>query len=206
MDTENCYRCAPKLVPAMGFIPMPEPSNIGDSRFDEQRIPLCSTHYFEAKQNCYYVVPFDRDDDPVDSFLSRVNRKHKQIRGSLKLKYGLDKDAPRASKTGKERFPIETTPSHPITNVGDEVIILHNENGSESERLKTPQLLPPRTNQTSHNIKYKFHHPDGNQTVCGLPVVSVACTTEEDMLTCKNCINLLVGRETEYAENTSMRK
>ena len=87
-NTENCDRCLPKIIsPAMGYIPLPEMTNIGDTRGDERRILLCNHHYFEAKKNCYYVVPFNRDNDPVDSFLTRVNQKHKELRGNLRLKF-----------------------------------------------------------------------------------------------------------------------
>lgn len=71
----------------MGYIPLPELTNIGDTRVDERRILLCRYHYFDAKNNCYYVIPFNRDDDPVDDFLSRVKRRHKLVRGTHKLKF-----------------------------------------------------------------------------------------------------------------------
>lgn len=85
MDTEYCQRClSDKLVEAIGYIPLP---GISDSRPDERRIFLCTHHYFQAKYDCYYVVPFDRMIDPVDSFGSQVNAKHRRIRGSLALKF-----------------------------------------------------------------------------------------------------------------------
>lgn len=86
MDSTNCDRCLPKLSLAMGFIPMPAISNNGDDR-DDRKIFLCNYHYFEAKKDCYYVVPFNHDDDPVNSFLARINRKHKLVRGSRHLKF-----------------------------------------------------------------------------------------------------------------------
>lgn len=87
-NTQYCDRCSPNVFSdAMGYIPLPEMTNIGDTRVDERRILLCRYHYFEAKNNCYYVVPFDRDDDPVDDFLPRVKKRHKLIRGTHKLSF-----------------------------------------------------------------------------------------------------------------------
>lgn len=195
MDTENCQRCLPRHVPAMGFIPLPEPSRVGDSRFDEQRILVCNDHYFEAKKNCFYVVPFDRDDDPVDNFIGRINRKHKEIRGSLHLKYGSRKD--------KQKAEREETQERLSKELSDEDKI-----GSTS----VERILPPRKSQTNKNHVYKVHYLDGDKTSCGLPAIDVVSTTDMLRLTCKNCANVLASQaaealnEDEYAENTAVRR
>lgn len=69
---------------------MPEMSSelISKGGEEDRRILVCSDHYFEAKANCFYVVPFDRDDDPVDNFITLVKLKHKSIRGTPRLKFG----------------------------------------------------------------------------------------------------------------------
>lgn len=89
IDTENCYRCLPKLKSAIGYIPIPEMANETNTQaYEERRILLCRAHYFEAKANCFYVVPFNRDDDPVDNFVTLVKLKHKTVRGTNQLKFG----------------------------------------------------------------------------------------------------------------------
>lgn len=90
-NLQYCDRCLPQVFSdVIGYIPLPEMTNIGDTRVDERRILLCIYHYFEAKKDCYYVVPFNRDDDPKDDFLARVAKRHKFIRGSNRLKFNRD--------------------------------------------------------------------------------------------------------------------
>lgn len=170
-NEEYCDRCAPKLIRAMGFIPMPEMSSelISKGGEEDRRILVCSDHYFEAKANCFYVVPFDRDDDPVDNFITLVKLKHKSIRGTPRLKFG-------------NRGPSG------VTDVIDDIV------GSDSRRPEKSTVSSNGSRKRGSKIHY---HSTNDETICGLPTASVESTEEIESLTCKNCIGLLSREEIE---------
>lgn len=184
-NLEFCDRCLPeKSVTAMGYIPLPEMTNIGDTRVDERKILLCRTHYFEAKENCYYVIPFSRDDDPVDSFFTLVKRKHKRIRGDTRFKFKPPK------------FSEEEEPMSPV------LIGLHPQRNrrirNSGFRLEKPTLAekPRLINRNSRktNPKAKIHFVEDNRITCGMPVASVDSTNDVNFLTCRNCLTILNQR------------
>lgn len=189
-NLEYCDRCLPeKNVPAMGYIPLPEMTNIGDTRVDERRILCCNFHYFEAKKNCFWVVPFDRDDDPVDSFLARVKQKHKLIRGENRLKFKppryQEKEEP-LDPLILEDFPkprrIRNTQKGVPKNTG-----FRKDENITSEK---PKLLSPR-NGNSKRPTPKVHLFDNGRVACGYPVESTQSTTDVELLTCKFCLNIV---------------
>lgn len=194
-NLEFCDRCLPeKCVPAMGYIPLPEMTNIGDTRVNERRILCCNFHYFEAKKNCFWVIPFNKDDDPVDSFLTRVKQKHKRLRQTPRLKFKPPRyeEEETLDPVILEDFP---KPRRITTREG-----IPKRTGFRKDFEPTaekPKLLSPR-NGSSKRPKLKVHlraaldEPglDNGKVACGYPVASTQSTTDVELLTCKFCIDI----------------
>lgn len=172
----------------MGYIPLPEMTNVGQTRVDERRILLCHTDYFDAKKNCFYVVPFNRDDDPVDSFFTRVKQKHNRIRGGTKLKFKpprfQEKEEP-LDPVILEDFPKprrvrNTTPRKEVELVSEK-----------------PKLIS--RNGNSKKPKPKIHFRGDNQTACGLQgfTPNTFATTNIEAVNCKHCLALLTRKPLE---------
>lgn len=160
----------------MGYIPLPEMTNIGDTRVDERRTLLCNFHYFEAKKNCFYVVPFNRDDDPVDSFLTRVNQKHRRLRSGNKLKF-------KPPKYQEREDPLDP----PLVDI--------------APKPRRPKFVPTKNGNSKKNTLKIHFCEDEKQSVCGLPLSSTKVTADVDALTCKHCISLVSNRKARETAN-----
>lgn len=180
----------------MGFIPLPEMTNIGDTRDNARKILLCRRHYFEDKEKCFYVVPFDRDDDPVDSFMTKVGQKHRRLRhgNNLKFKPPKHQDEETLDPIILEDFPkpgrIRNTNRGGIPkNIG-----FRKDFDPTAEK---PKLLAPKNgNSKRPSLKVHFREDD-QQAACGLPLASTTATTDMDALTCKHCRSLVIKRYSE---------
>lgn len=149
---------------------MPEMVNeTRTSVYEERRLLLCREHYLEAKANCFYVVPFNRDDDPVDNFVTLVKLKHKTVRGTNRLKFG---NRGPSGVVDLIDSIIDSDTKRPMTG----------SNGSRSRRERVSKI---------------HYRSTSDETTCGLPTVSVESTEEIEPLTCKNCISLLSKEEIE---------
>lgn len=166
-------------------------TNIGDTRVDERKILLCNFHYFEAKKNCFYVVPFNKDDDPVDSFMTRVKQKHRRLRSGNRLKF-------KPPKYQDEEEPLDPI----ILEDFPKPRTVRNREGTPKyigfrkdfdPTAEKPKLLAPK-NGTSKRPTRKVHFLENGKITCGLPADKTISTTEIDPITCKFCIGILNQR------------